>query len=72
VVQAIRVEILASLYAASGQAEGWAFWKASNFMQASNAAMVRGNPSKLTSNLLPLKIWGTKQQSAKVGVLPKQ
>jgi hypothetical protein len=41
-------------------------------MQASKAAMVKGKPSKLTSNLLPLKIWGTKQQSAKVGVLPKQ
>ena len=36
------------------------------------AAMVKGKPSKLTSNLLPLKICGTKQQSARVGVLPKQ
>jgi hypothetical protein len=54
----------------SGQAEGWAFWKASSFMQASNAAMVRGSPSKFTSKRLPLKICGTRQQSASVGESP--
>jgi hypothetical protein len=58
------------IYSASGQADGWAFWKASSFIQASKAAMVRGKPSKFTLNRLPLKIWGTKQQSANVGVLP--
>jgi hypothetical protein len=39
-------------------------------MQASNAAKVNGNPSKLVSKRLALKIWGTKQQSAKPGVSP--
>jgi hypothetical protein len=59
-----------ALYSASGHEEGWAFWKASSFMQASNAAMVRGKPSKFTLNRLPLKIWGTKQQSANVRESP--
>jgi hypothetical protein len=39
-------------------------------MQASKAPMVNGKPSKFTSKRLALKIWGTKQQSANVGVLP--
>src|SRR6185312_15507061 len=62
-----------SAYASkSGQADGCAFWKASSFMQASNAAMVRGSPSKFTLKRWPLNICGTRQQSASVGVSPKQ
>jgi hypothetical protein len=41
-------------------------------MQASNTAMVRGSPSSEVLKRWALKIWGAKQQSAKVGVLPKQ
>jgi hypothetical protein len=32
--------------------------------------MVRGKPSKSTLNRLPLKICGTRQQSASVGASP--
>ena len=41
-------------------------------MQASNAAMVSGRPSRFTPKRLPLKICGTRQQSASVGVSPQQ
>ena len=54
----------------SGQLEGCAFWKAGCAMQASNAAMVRVRPSKLVLTRRPLKICGTRQQSARVGVSP--
>jgi hypothetical protein len=39
-------------------------------MQASKAAIVNGKPSNGTLKRCALKICGTKQQSAKVGVLP--
>ncbi|MCY1511937.1 hypothetical protein D9M68_463780 [compost metagenome] len=57
---------------ASGDCEGCARWKASSFMQASKAAMVRGRPLKSQSKRRPLKICGTRQQSAMVGVSPQQ
>ena len=42
----------------------------SSAMQASKAAIVRGRPEKSTSKRRPLKICGTRQQSASVGVSP--
>ena len=57
-------------YSLSGQAEGWAWAKAGRSMHASKAAMVRGKPVKFTSKRWALKICGTRQQSARVGVWP--
>jgi hypothetical protein len=54
----------------SGQLEGCAFWNAGCRMQASNAAMVRSSPEKSALKRWPLKICGTRQQSASVGVSP--
>ena len=56
--------------ALSGHAEGWAWANAGRAMQASNAAMVSGRPSRFTPKRLPLKICGTRQQSASVGCHP--
>jgi hypothetical protein len=39
-------------------------------MQASNTAMVRGRPDRSQSKRWALKICGTRQQSASVGVSP--
>ena len=68
--QPVRVE--PDQASASGQREGCARAKASSCMQASKAAMVRGRPLKSQSKRWPLKICGTRQQSASVGVSPQQ
>jgi hypothetical protein len=49
----------------SGQFEDWARGKASMAMQASNAAMVRGMPEKVTPRRCPLEICGTSISGAK-------
>ena len=65
-----QCEFKGFFYSLSGQAEGWAWANAGRVMQASKAAMVRGKPVKFTSKRWALKICGTRQQSASVGVWP--